>query len=72
MWAVGVRVPGAGLNDVRAALDAGTVVRSWPMRGTLHLVPPEDLGWMLDLTAEQLTRSIAARHRELDITWRGY
>ena len=60
LWAVGVRVPGAGLSDVRAAIDSGTVVRSWPMRGTLHLVAPEDLRWMLDLTAERLTRSIAA------------
>ena len=39
------------------------------MRGTLHLVAPEDLRWMLDLTAERLTKSIAARHRELGITW---
>lgn len=39
------------------------------MRGTLHLVAPEDLRWMLELTAERLTRSIAARHRELAITW---
>ena len=69
LWAVGLRVPGAGLKDVRAALDSGTVVRSWPMRGTLHLVAPEDLRWMLGLTAERLTRSIAGRHRELDITW---
>ena len=69
LWAVGVRVPGAGLSQVRAAIDAGTVVRSWPMRGTLHLVAPEDLRWMLDLTAERLTRSIAARHRQLDISW---
>jgi hypothetical protein len=69
MWAVGVRVPGCGLSDVRAALDSGEVVRSWPMRGTLHFVAPEDLRWMLDLTADRLTRSIAARHRELGITW---
>jgi hypothetical protein len=69
LWAVGVRVPGAGIADVRAAIDSGTVVRSWPMRGTLHLVAPEDLRWMLDLTAERLTRSIAARHRQLEITW---
>ncbi|MDQ0768252.1 hypothetical protein QF031_001001 [Pseudarthrobacter defluvii] len=69
LWAVGVRVPGAGITDVRAAIDSGTVVRSWPMRGTLHLVAPEDLRWMLDLTAERLTRSIAARHRQLDIAW---
>ena len=47
----------------------GSVVRSWPMRGTLHLVAPEDLRWMLDLTAERLHRVVAGRHRELDITW---
>ena len=69
IWAVGARVPGAGLSDVRSALDSGAVVRSWPMRGTLHLVAPEDLHWMLALTAERLTKSIAARHRELGITW---
>ncbi len=69
LLAVGLRVPGAGLSDVRAALDGGSVVRSWPMRGTLHLVAPGDLRWMLDLTAERLHRVVAGRHRELDITW---
>jgi hypothetical protein len=69
LWAVGLRVPAPGLSDVRAALDDGTVVRSWPMRGTLHLVAPEDLRWMLNLTAERLHRVVAGRHRELDITW---
>ena len=69
LWAVGVRVPGAGISEVREAIDSGTVVRSWPMRGTLHLVAPEDLRWMLDLTAERLARSVAARHRQLDIAW---
>ncbi|MBB1030625.1 winged helix DNA-binding domain-containing protein, partial [Dietzia sp. SLG310A2-38A2] len=37
----------ARIADVRAALADGSVVRSWPMRGTLHLVPGEDLGWMV-------------------------
>lgn len=69
IWAVGARVPGVGVSDVRSALDSGAVVRSWPMRGTLHFVAPEDLHWMLDLTAERLTKSIAARHRELGIAW---
>lgn len=69
MWAVGARVPGCGLTDVRSAIDSGAVVRSWPMRGTLHLVAPEDLRWMLGLTADRLTKMIAARHRELEITW---
>ncbi|MET3173642.1 UNVERIFIED_ORG: hypothetical protein ABIB52_001477 [Arthrobacter sp. UYCu721] len=68
LWAIGLRVPGAGLADVRGALQSGSVVRSWPMRGTLHFVAPEDLRWMLDLTTERLSRIIAGRHRELDIT----
>src|SRR5688500_18369236 len=68
LWAVGVRLTGSGVSDVRAAINAGTIVRSWPMRGTLHLVAPEDLRWMLELTADRLTKGIAARHRELGIT----
>lgn len=69
LWAIGLRLPGTGLADVRAALHSGSVVRSWPMRGTLHFVAPEDLRWMLNLTTERLSRVVAGRHRELDITW---
>ncbi|WP_309074093.1 winged helix DNA-binding domain-containing protein [Paenarthrobacter sp.] len=68
LWAVGQRVPGTVASDVRAALDAGTVVRSWPMRGTLHLIAPEDLRWILGITSARLMASLAARHRELGIT----
>lgn len=67
LWAVGQRVPGARLEDIRAALDRGEIVRSWPMRGTLHLIAPEDLRWVLDLTSERLIRGMAGRHRELGI-----
>ncbi len=68
LWAVGQRVPGSRLLDVRAALDRGEVVRSWPMRGTLHLVASEDLRWMLAITADRTLRALAARHRQLGIT----
>ncbi|MCT9869322.1 winged helix DNA-binding domain-containing protein [Paenarthrobacter aurescens] len=68
LWAVGQRVPGTAASDVRAALDAGTVVRSWPMRGTLHLLAPEDLRWILGITSERLMNLVAGRHRELAIT----
>ena len=40
---------------------SGTVVRSWPMRGTLHFVAPEDLRWMLQLTAPRTLASAATR-----------
>ena len=70
LWAVGVRVPGAGLSDVRRALDEGSVVRSWPMRGTLHLLAPEDLRWILNITTARMVQGTAGRHRQLEITGR--
>ena len=66
-WSVGLRSPGATDVSVEASLAAGDVVRSWPMRGTLHFVPPDDLGWMLSLTAARTIRSAAGRHRDLGL-----
>ncbi|MFP3577980.1 winged helix DNA-binding domain-containing protein [Arthrobacter sp. SIMBA_036] len=68
LWAVGQRSRGTTASDVRAALDSGAVVRSWPMRGTLHLLAPEDLRWILAITSGRLMKVVAGRHRELDIT----
>lgn len=68
LWAVGLRSSGAGLGSVRSALDAGEIVRSWPMRGTLHLVAPEDLRWMLSITTPRMIRGAATRHRQLEIS----
>ncbi len=68
VWAVGQRVPGSRAGDIRAALDRGGIFRSWPMRGTLHLVAPEDLRWMLAVTAARTVQAAAGRHRQLGIT----
>jgi hypothetical protein len=69
-WSVGLRSPGSTEAAVEAACDAGEIVRSWPMRGTLHFVPGEDLGWMLELTTPRSVRSVAARRAILAITER--
>ncbi|MFC7765801.1 winged helix DNA-binding domain-containing protein [Leucobacter soli] len=45
-WALGVRATGTVDADVLAAFDSGALVRSWPMRGTIHVLAAEDLGWM--------------------------
>lgn len=66
-WSVGLRAPGSTLADVDASLADGTVIRSWPMRGTLHLVAAADIGWMLELTAGRTLQSMARRYRELDL-----
>lgn len=63
-WALGVRVPGATLADVDAAFDEGLLIRSWPMRGTLHVVSPRDIGWIQALTTPRVTGTSAVRRRE--------
>lgn len=67
-WSVGIRVAGATEAAVDAAFDAGTIVRSWPMRGTLHVVAADDLGWLLGLTSERALASAASRRAALGIT----
>ena len=62
--AVAQRTQGAPLlSDVDAAFDRGEIVRSWTMRGTIHLLPAEDLAWVLSITADRQRRQAAAVHR---------
>jgi hypothetical protein len=65
---VALRTAGRRRSDVLAALDDGTVVRSWPMRGTLHLLAADDLPWMLRLLGPQSPAGLTARWAELGLT----
>jgi hypothetical protein len=67
LWSIGSRTPTAARSSVIDALNAGTVVRSMPMRGTLHFIAAEDLGWMLQLTASRTLQSSAARRKRLEL-----
>ena len=67
-WSIGLRLPGSTEADVERALATGEIVRSWPMRGTLHIVAPEDLGWLLDIAAVRQATWAAKRRRDLEIT----
>jgi hypothetical protein len=62
-WSAGLRSK-ATEAEVEAAFDAGEIVRSWPMRGTLHVTAADDLPWMLSLTAERSMKG-ADRRREI-------
>ena len=39
------RTARAGRADVDAAFEAGRLVRSWPMRGTIHITTAADHHW---------------------------
>ncbi|MCW2699046.1 MAG: uncharacterized protein JWQ45_581 [Blastococcus sp.] len=68
LTSVALRTSGRRRSDVVAALDDGAVVRSWPMRGTLHLVAAEDLHWLLGLLSPRVLAGAATRRARLDLT----
>ncbi|MEU8314592.1 winged helix DNA-binding domain-containing protein [Micromonospora sp. NPDC048887] len=68
LWSLGVRLPGATQADVSAALERREALRTWPMRGTVHLVPARDTRWMLELTGARTLAGIGGRWRQLGLT----
>jgi hypothetical protein len=65
--AVALRTADRDPTAVAAALADGSLVRSWTQRGTIHLVPAADLGWILELTGERMLKSTSRRRAELGI-----
>src|SRR4051812_22844696 len=61
LWSLGARLPGQTLLDIEAALERRKAIRTWPMRGTVHLVPSADAHWMLDLMGVRALAGVAAR-----------
>ncbi len=53
--------------DVDREFDAGTIVRTWPLRGTLHIVAADDVEWMLSVATDRVIASLRSRHRQLGI-----
>jgi DNA glycosylase AlkZ-like len=66
MWSLGLRT-GQTRHDVAATLESGEVLRTWPMRGTLHLVPGRDARWMLEHLGERALRGARARRQFLGL-----
>jgi hypothetical protein len=67
LWAIGLRVPGATEATVEQAVAARAIVRTWPMRGTLHFVTAEDARWMLRLMTPRILRGAHARFSALGL-----
>lgn len=67
LWALGLRLPRVTEAEVERAVADASVVRSWPLRGTLHFVAAEDLRWMLRLCAPRTVARAAHRYRQLEL-----
>lgn len=66
-WAVGLRLPGSTDAAIEQAFAGKEIVRTWALRGTLHLVAACDLRWLLGLVGPVVIRKNARRYRELGL-----
>jgi len=71
-WAVGLRLSNSTDKSIEAAFDRGEIIRIHILRPTWHFVSPDDIHWMLDLTAKQIKTSMKSRDKELELTEKIY
>ena len=67
-WSFGVRLPGFTTADLDAAFERREAIRTWPMRGTVHYVPPRDAHWMLELMGRRALAGAAKRREFLGLS----
>ncbi len=66
-WAVGLRALGTTGADVEQAISSGAILRTHVLRPTWHFVTPEDIRWMLELTAPRVNAASAYYYRKLEL-----
>lgn len=66
-WAVGLRLKAATDDALGAAFDRGEILRTHILRPTWHFVAPEDIRWMLQLTAPRIHAASGTWYRKLEL-----
>jgi hypothetical protein len=66
-WAVAQRARGITDASMDQALADGTILRTHILRPTWHFVTPEDIRWMLKLTAPRILAVSATYFRKLEL-----
>lgn len=67
VWGIGLRTQSAKISDVEQALNDRKIVLTWPMRGTIFFVPPEDAKWMVKLTESRFQTNDKKKQAELEL-----
>lgn len=67
-WAFGLRIPGSTVSTVEKVIDNGEIIRTHVLRPTWHFVSPDDLHWMLALSAPRIKPSLKYRQDYLGLT----
>jgi hypothetical protein len=67
LWAIGLRTANATEADIERAIANRTIIRTWPLRGTLHFVAAADLRWMLKLLTPRIIAASKRRQQRLGL-----
>jgi hypothetical protein len=69
LWAIGLRMRAATEAMVEAAETRRAIIRTWPLRGTLHFVAADDARWMTATLAPRvIARNSARWQRDFGVT----
>lgn len=68
-WAMGVRLPNQTEGTLEAALNNGEVLRTHLLRPTWHLVAPENIRWMLELSRPQIEKIVVSYNKRLGLDY---
>lgn len=69
LWSIGLRTKQSTRYDVEQAIRDRKIVRTWPMRGTLHFLHADDVHWMVALLAGRATAAAKSRRiKQLGLT----
>jgi hypothetical protein len=68
-WALAARTAGCVSADVDAALADGSIIRTHILRPTWHFVTPDNIRWMMDLTAPRVHALSAYYYRKTGLDY---
>jgi len=66
-WAIGLRMRDARSEPIEDAFNQGQILRTHLLRPTWHFVTPEDIRWMLDLTAPRVNVRCGPNYRKYEL-----
>jgi len=66
-WALGQRLRGVTNSDLDQAFADGSILRTHLLRPTWHFVTPEDIRWLLKLTAPRVHAVNSSMMRQVDL-----
>jgi Winged helix DNA-binding domain len=66
-WALALRMRAATDLDVEQAFNDGQILRTHLMRPTWHFVAPDDLRWLLELTAPRVNAKAGPYYRQYEL-----